>query len=73
MTAGHADRPPIAGRKNGGRGSELERLALLHDRGALTDAEFAAEKATSRAHYGAAGRVKEAAPVLLNLKALRIH
>jgi len=37
--------PPIAGGANGGRVSELERLALLHDRGALTDAEFAAEKA----------------------------
>ncbi len=37
--------PPIAGGANGGRVSELERLALLHDRGSLTDAEFAAEKA----------------------------
>jgi hypothetical protein len=30
---------------NGGRIAELERLATLHDDGALTDAEFAAEKA----------------------------
>jgi len=30
---------------NGGRLAELERLAQLHDRGALTDAEFATEKA----------------------------
>ena len=30
---------------NGGRIGELERLAQLHDRGALTDAEFATEKA----------------------------
>jgi hypothetical protein len=30
---------------NGSRVAALERLALLHDRGALTDAEFAAEKA----------------------------
>jgi hypothetical protein len=37
--------PPIAGGANGGRVSELERLATLHDRGALTNAEFAAEKA----------------------------
>lgn len=31
---------------NGGHIAELERLAQLHDRGALTDAEFATEKAT---------------------------
>lgn len=31
--------------QNGGRIAELERLAALHDDGALTDAEFAAEKA----------------------------
>jgi Short C-terminal domain len=30
--------------------TELERLAGLHDRGALTDAEFAAEKATLGIH-----------------------
>ena len=30
---------------NGGRIAELERLAQLHDRGALTDTEFATEKA----------------------------
>jgi hypothetical protein len=30
---------------NGGRVAELERLAQLHDRGALSDQEFAAEKA----------------------------
>jgi hypothetical protein len=30
---------------NGGRIAELERLAQLHDRGSLTDAEFASEKA----------------------------
>ena len=30
---------------NGGRIGELERLAQLHDRGALTDTEFATEKA----------------------------
>jgi hypothetical protein len=35
---------PSAGGANGGRVAELERLALLHDRGSLTDAEFAAEK-----------------------------
>jgi hypothetical protein len=37
--------PPIAGAADGGRVAELERLAMLHDRGSLTDAEFAAEKA----------------------------
>ncbi len=31
--------------RNGGRVAELERLATLHDNGALTDEEFAAEKA----------------------------
>jgi hypothetical protein len=31
---------------NGGRVGELERLAKLHDNGSLTDAEFAAEKAS---------------------------
>ena len=31
---------------NGGRVDALERLATLHDSGALTDAEFASEKAT---------------------------
>ena len=36
---------PIAGGANGGRVHELERLAMLHDRGSLTDAEFASEKA----------------------------
>jgi hypothetical protein len=36
---------PPAGGGNGSRVHELERLATLHDRGALTDAEFAAEKA----------------------------
>lgn len=30
---------------NGGHVAELERLSLLHDRGSLTDVEFAAEKA----------------------------
>jgi hypothetical protein len=30
---------------NGGRVSELERLSVLHDQGALTDAEFVTEKA----------------------------
>jgi hypothetical protein len=37
--------PPVASGTNGGRIAELERLAKLHDRGALTDTEFAAEKA----------------------------
>jgi hypothetical protein len=30
---------------NGGRVAELERLAVLHQHGSLTDEEFAAEKA----------------------------
>jgi hypothetical protein len=44
-------RPPtqvataVAAGANGGRVAELERLARLHDRGSLTDEEFAAEKA----------------------------
>ncbi|HEY6397020.1 MAG TPA: SHOCT domain-containing protein [Solirubrobacteraceae bacterium] len=36
---------PAPAGPNAGRVAELERLALLHDRGALTDAEFATEKA----------------------------
>ena len=36
---------PIAGGANSGRVAELERLAQLHDRGSLTDAEFASDKA----------------------------
>jgi hypothetical protein len=36
---------PVAAGGNGGRITELERLARLHDTGALTDAEFSAEKA----------------------------
>ncbi len=36
---------PVPVERNAGRVAELERLALLHDRGALTDAEFASEKA----------------------------
>jgi hypothetical protein len=35
----------VPGGSNGGRVAELERLALLHDSGSLTDAEFAGEKA----------------------------
>ena len=35
-------------RGNGSRVAELERLARLHDSGALTDAEFATEKAALR-------------------------
>ena len=34
---------------DGERVAELERLAPLHDRGSLTDEEFAAEKATLKA------------------------
>jgi Short C-terminal domain len=39
--------PPVhaSTESNGGRIAELERLATLHDSGALTDAEFRAEKA----------------------------
>jgi hypothetical protein len=40
-TAGHG----AAARHNGERVSDLERLSNLHDHGALTDEEFAAEKA----------------------------
>ncbi len=36
---------PLTGGANGSRVAALERLAQLHDRGALTDTEFAAEKA----------------------------
>jgi hypothetical protein len=36
---------PVHAGGNGGRVAELERLASLHDHGALTDEEFAAEKA----------------------------
>jgi len=36
---------PVAAGGNGSRLSELERLARLHDKGSLSDAEFAAEKA----------------------------
>lgn len=35
----------LQGERDGGRVAELERLATLHDSGALTDEEFAAEKA----------------------------
>jgi Short C-terminal domain len=34
----------VAAGGNGGRIAELERLARLHDNGALTDAEFSTEK-----------------------------
>jgi hypothetical protein len=37
--------PVTAGDNGGSHVAELERLARLHDSGALTDAEFAAEKA----------------------------
>jgi Short C-terminal domain len=42
----------------GGRADELERLAQLRDRGVLTDAEFAAEKARLLGAFGASGGVK---------------
>jgi Short C-terminal domain len=41
---GPAAAPVVAG-ANGGHVADLERLATLHDRGSLTDEEFAAEKA----------------------------
>jgi Short C-terminal domain len=41
-----------------GRADELERLAQLRDRGVLTDAEFAAEKARLLGAFGASGGVK---------------
>jgi putative oligomerization/nucleic acid binding protein len=42
---GHPATPAsVAAGGNGGRIAELERLARLHDSGALTDAEFSAEK-----------------------------
>jgi hypothetical protein len=36
----------VAAAGNGAQVEQLERLAALHDRGALTDAEYAAEKTT---------------------------
>jgi hypothetical protein len=42
----------------GGRADELERLAQLRDRGVLTDAEFAAEKARLLGALGASDGVK---------------
>jgi putative oligomerization/nucleic acid binding protein len=42
----------------GGRADEFERLAQLRDRGVLTDAEFAAEKARLLGAFGASGGVK---------------
>jgi hypothetical protein len=36
---------PAPGNGVGGRLDEIERLVALHDKGGLTDAEFAAEKA----------------------------
>jgi hypothetical protein len=43
---GHPAPPlPLAAGANGGRITELERLARLHDSGSLTDDEFATEKA----------------------------
>ena len=42
--AGGADRPDGGARRDGGAVDDLERLADLHERGVLTDAEFEAEK-----------------------------
>jgi Short C-terminal domain len=39
-----AGKPPAPAEGNGGRLAELERLASLHERGALTDEEYSAQK-----------------------------
>ena len=41
----------VAGASNGGHLAALERLAALHDRGAISDGEYASEK-TALIHDG---------------------
>ena len=47
-SAAPATVPVGAGGNGGSRVAELERLARLHDSGALTDAEFTADQAAVR-------------------------